>query len=72
MPGVAVVTSDAHAELVSAKAASLPGASWQTCLNGSAPGSSGTGSANREYAWPKGHWDWPVRSYLHGLSPPGR
>ena len=33
----------------------------------------GAGPASREYAWPEGHWDWPVHlPYRHGVKAAGQ
>jgi putative transposase len=56
--GVALVTSDAHAGLVEAIAATLPGASWQRCRTHYA--------ANLMAATPKSSWPW-VKALLHSV-----
>src|SRR5215204_5981033 len=58
LSGVALVTSDAHAGLVSAIGATLPGASWQRCRTHYA--------ANLMAACPKSSWPW-VRALLHSV-----
>jgi putative transposase len=58
LTGVALVTSDAHAGLVSAIGATLPGASWQRCRTHYA--------ANLMAATPKSSWPW-VRALLHSV-----
>ena len=52
LSGVALVTSDAHAGLVDAVAAGLPGAAWQRCRTHDA--------ANLMAATPKASWPMPV------------
>ncbi|HEY5248935.1 MAG TPA: IS256 family transposase, partial [Dermatophilaceae bacterium] len=56
--GVALVTSDAHAGLVEAIGANLPGASWQRCRTHYA--------ANLMSATPKSSWPW-VKTLLHSV-----
>jgi transposase-like protein len=56
--GVKLVTSDAHAGLVAAVAATLPGASWQRCRTHYA--------ANLMTITPKGSWPW-VKALLHSI-----
>ncbi|UER55326.1 IS256 family transposase [Kineosporiaceae bacterium SCSIO 59966] len=58
LTGVALVTSDAHAGLVEAIAATLPGASWQRCRTHYA--------ANLMAACPKGAWP-GVKAMLHSV-----
>src|SRR4051812_5071169 len=58
LSGVKLVTSDAHAGLVAAIAATLPGASWQRCRTHYA--------ANLMSATPKSSWPW-VRALLHSI-----
>src|SRR5215213_8802688 len=58
LTGVALVTSDAHAGLVSAIGATLPGAAWQRCRTHYA--------ANLMSATPKSSWPW-VRALLHSV-----
>ena len=58
LTGVALVTSDAHAGLVTAIGATLPGASWQRCRTHYA--------ANLMAATPKASWPW-VRALLHSV-----
>src|SRR3954447_5377887 len=58
LTGVRLVTSDAHAGLVSAIAATLPGASWQRCRTHYA--------ANLMAATPKSSWGW-VKALLHSV-----
>ncbi|WP_298807086.1 IS256 family transposase, partial [uncultured Pseudokineococcus sp.] len=58
LSGVALVTSDAHAGLVSAIGATLPGASWQRCRTHYA--------ANLMSATPKSSWPW-VKTLLHSV-----
>ena len=58
LTGVALVTSDAHAGLVSAIGATLPGAGWQRCRTHYA--------ANLMAATPKTSWPW-VRALLHSV-----
>jgi putative transposase len=55
---VRLVTSDAHAGLVAAIAATLPGASWQRCRTHYA--------ANLMAATPKASWGW-VKALLHSV-----
>jgi putative transposase len=55
---VRLVTSDAHAGLVAAIGATLPGASWQRCRTHYA--------ANLMSATPKSSWPW-VRALLHSV-----
>jgi transposase-like protein len=58
LSGVALVTSDAHAGLVEAIAATLPGASWQRCRTHYA--------ANLMAVTPKSSWPW-VKALLHSV-----
>jgi len=58
LTGVALVTSDAHAGLVSAAGATLPGAGWQRCRTHYA--------ANLMAVCPKSSWPW-VRALLHSV-----
>jgi putative transposase len=58
LSGVKLVTSDAHAGLVSAVGATLPGASWQRCRTHYA--------ANLMSATPKSSWGW-VKALLHSI-----
>ena len=58
LSGVALVTSDAHAGLVDAIAATLPGAAWQRCRTHY--------SANLMSATPKASWPW-VKALLHSV-----
>ena len=58
LTGVRLVTSDAHAGLVSAIGATLPGAAWQRCRTHYA--------ANLMAATPKSSWPW-VRALLHSV-----
>ncbi len=58
LTGVKLVTSDAHAGLVAAIGATLPGASWQRCRTHYA--------ANLMAATPKTSWPW-VRTLLHSV-----
>jgi putative transposase len=58
LSGVALVTSDAHAGLVEAIAATLPGASWQRCRTHYA--------ANLMSVTPKSSWPW-VKALLHSV-----
>jgi putative transposase len=58
LTGVKLVTSDAHAGLVAAIAATLPGASWQRCRTHYA--------ANLMSATPKSSWGW-VKALLHSI-----
>jgi transposase-like protein len=58
LSGVALVTSDAHAGLVDAVGATLPGASWQRCRTHYA--------ANLMSATPKSAWGW-VKALLHSV-----
>jgi putative transposase len=58
LTGVKLVTSDAHAGLVAAIGATLPGASWQRCRTHYA--------ANLMSATPKSSWPW-VRTMLHSI-----
>ena len=58
LSGVKLVTSDAHAGLVSAIGATLPGASWQRCRTHYA--------ANLMSATPKSSWGW-VKALLHSI-----
>jgi transposase-like protein len=56
--GVRLVTSDAHAGVVAAIGATLPGAAWQRCRTHYA--------ANLMSATPKASWPW-VRTLLHSV-----
>lgn len=58
LTGVKLVTSDAHAGLVSAVAATIPGAGWQRCRTHYA--------ANLMSATPKSSWPW-VKALLHSI-----
>ena len=58
LTGVQLVTSDAHAGLVTAIGATLPGAAWQRCRTHYA--------ANLMAACPKSSWPW-VRALLHSV-----
>ena len=58
LSGVALVTSDAHAGLVEAIGATLPGAAWQRCRTHYA--------ANLMSATPKASWPW-VKTLLHSV-----
>jgi putative transposase len=58
LSGVKLVTSDAHAGLTAAIAATLPGASWQRCRTHYA--------ANLMSATPKSSWGW-VKALLHSI-----
>ena len=58
LTGVKLVTSDAHAGLVAAIAATLPGAAWQRCRTHYA--------ANLMSATPKSSWGW-VKALLHSV-----
>jgi transposase-like protein len=58
LSGVALVTSDAHAGLVAAIGATVPGASWQRCRTHYA--------ANLMSATPKSSWGW-VKAMLHSI-----
>ncbi len=58
LSGVRLVTSDAHAGLVAAISATLPGASWQRCRTHYA--------ANLMSATPKSSWPW-VKALLHSV-----
>jgi transposase-like protein len=58
LSGVKLVTSDAHAGLVAAIGASLPGAAWQRCRTHYA--------ANLMSATPKSSWGW-VKALLHSI-----
>ena len=58
LSGVKLVTSDAHAGLVAAIGATLPGASWQRCRTHYA--------ANLMSATPKTSWRW-VKALLHSI-----
>ncbi|WP_460869617.1 IS256 family transposase, partial [Rhodococcus aerolatus] len=58
LSGVALVTSDAHAGLVAAIGATLPGATWQRCRTHYA--------ANLMAATPKSAWGW-VKALLHSV-----
>ena len=58
LEGVKLVTSDAHAGLVAAIGATIPGASWQRCRTHYA--------ANLMSATPKSSWPW-VKALLHSI-----
>ena len=58
LTGVKLVTSDAHAGLVAAIGATLPGATWQRCRTHYA--------ANLMSATPKASWPW-VKTLLHSV-----
>ncbi len=58
LTGVKLLTSDAHAGLVNAIAATLPGAAWQRCRTHYA--------ANLMSATPKSSWGW-VKALLHSI-----
>jgi transposase-like protein len=58
LSGVKLVTSDAHAGLVAAVAATLPGAAWQRCRTHYA--------ANLMSVTPKSSWGW-VKALLHSV-----
>src|SRR6187200_1274199 len=58
LSGVALVTSDAHAGLVAAIGATLPGAAWQRCRTHYA--------ANLMSITPKSQWGW-VKALLHSV-----
>jgi putative transposase len=58
LTGVQLVTSDAHAGLVAAIGATLPGAAWQRCRTHYA--------ANLMAVCPKSSWPW-VRALLHSV-----
>jgi putative transposase len=58
LTGVRLVTSDAHAGLVAAIGATLPGASWQRCRTHYA--------ANLMATCPKSSWPW-VKTLLHSV-----
>jgi len=58
LTGVKLVTSDAHAGLVAATAATLPGAAWQRCRTHYA--------ANLMSTVPKSSWPW-VKTLLHSV-----
>ncbi|AKT50465.1 IS256 family transposase [Arsenicicoccus sp. oral taxon 190] len=58
LAGVKLVTSDAHAGLVNAIAATIPGAAWQRCRTHYA--------ANLMSATPKSSWPW-VKALLHSI-----
>jgi putative transposase len=58
LTGVQLVTSDAHAGLVTAIGATLPGAAWQRCRTHYA--------ANLMAATPKSSWPW-VKAMLHSV-----
>jgi transposase-like protein len=58
LTGVQLVTSDAHAGLTAAIAATLPGASWQRCRTHYA--------ANLMSVTPKASWPW-VKALLHSV-----
>ena len=58
LSGVKLITSDAHAGLVSAIGATLPGTAWQRCRTHYA--------ANLMSATPKSSWGW-VKALLHSI-----
>jgi transposase-like protein len=58
LSGVRLITSDAHAGLTAAVAATLPGASWQRCRTHYA--------ANLMAVTPKSSWGW-VKALLHSI-----
>ncbi len=58
LSGVRLVTSDAHAGLVAAIGATLPGATWQRCRTHYA--------SNLMAATPKSSWGW-VKALLHSV-----
>ena len=58
LSGVALVTSDAHAGLVAAIGATLPGAAWQRCRTHY--------TTNLMAVTPKSSWPW-VRTLLHSI-----
>jgi transposase-like protein len=58
LTGVKLVTSDAHAGLVAAVTATLPGAAWQRCRTHYA--------ANLMSVTPKSSWGW-VKALLHSI-----
>lgn len=58
LSGVSLVTSDAHAGLVAAIGATLPGASWQRCRTHY--------TVNLMSITPKASWPW-VRTLLHSV-----
>jgi len=58
LAGVKLVTSDAHAGLVAAIGATIPGAAWQRCRTHYA--------ANLMSATPKSSWGW-VKALLHSI-----
>jgi putative transposase len=58
LTGVKLITSDAHAGLVAAIPATLPGAGWQRCRTHYA--------ANLMSATPKSSWGW-VKALLHSI-----
>ena len=58
LAGVRLVTSDAHAGLVAATGATLPGAAWQRCRTHYA--------ANLMAVCPKASWPW-VKTLLHSV-----
>ena len=58
LSGVRLVTSDAHAGLVAAVGATLPGATWQRCRTHYA--------ANLMATTPKSSWGW-VKALLHSV-----
>jgi putative transposase len=58
LSGVKLVTSDAHAGLISAIGATLPGAAWQRCRTHYA--------TNLMAVTPKSSWPW-VRTLLHSV-----
>ena len=59
LSGVKLVTSDAHAGLTAAIAATLPGASWQRCRTHYA--------TNLMSVTPKSSWPW-VKALLHSIT----
>ena len=58
LSGVKLITSDAHAGLVAAIGATIPGAAWQRCRTHYA--------ANLMSATPKSSWPW-VKALLHSI-----
>lgn len=58
LSGIKLVTSDAHAGLVAAIGATIPGAAWQRCRTHYA--------ANLMSATPKSSWGW-VKALLHSI-----
>lgn len=58
LTGVKLITSDAHAGLVNAIGATIPGAAWQRCRTHYA--------ANLMSATPKSSWGW-VKALLHSI-----